>query len=95
MLIIKTPEYAVRLIPHDKSGREQYGRYHFQNPNRRNKTMCGIVIASGRGHKMTNPSYSKLAQRRERWERKALGEVPDRQMCGVCLGAMVIDKENK
>jgi hypothetical protein len=86
------PKYAVRMIPHKMSRREVYGRFHFQNPHRMNKTMCKIVIASGRGHKYTNPGYSKIAQRRERWERKEIIDVPYKKMCGICLGAMLAEK---
>ena len=81
------PEFAVRMIPHPMSKRKKYGRWHFQNQDKKNKTACGIIIASWRGDISTNKAWAKAAARRERWERKSISKIKARQMCKVCLGA--------
>jgi hypothetical protein len=82
------PTYAIRLKPHYLSGRKTYGRYHFQNTAKRNKTICKIIIADGRGWKYKNSASMQMKRRRERWERRNIDNVPRGQMCKTCLGAM-------
>ena len=91
-MILSLPNFALRMIPHPKSGREFPSPYHFQNPRVKNRTACGKPIASWRGDIHTNKAWGRMAAKRERWERTEIINVPNGQMCGVCLGAMTVDK---
>ena len=86
------PTFALRMVPNSLSGRERPGRYHFQKLDRKNKTVCGIIIADWRGDLHTNKAYARQVKMRERWQRKNINDVPAGQMCGTCLGAIKAER---
>lgn len=73
---IIVPDYAISL--------EGTKKFHFQKPQKMNKTICGRIIADGRGWKYR----TSRPQRKRKWERKSITEIAPSKMCKICLGAM-------
>jgi hypothetical protein len=90
MIDLLVPHYAIRQKPGMR--RKSYSQWHFQNPDKMNKTVCGIIIADGRGWKRRlSPSKLSYAYR-QRWEKRDVSDIRGKKsFCKVCLGAMVVE----
>jgi len=85
MAKLVTPDYAIRQKPGMR--RKSYSAWHFQDPNKMNKTICGIIVADGRGwKKRIKPTKLSYAYR-QRWQKKYLVNIRG-GFCKLCLGAM-------
>jgi hypothetical protein len=89
MAVLVLPGWAVKMIA-PKPGHRLSASAHFQNPARMNKTICGIIIADGRGWKMRNAPRGRA--RRALWQRIELASVSNSQLCATCLGALRVGK---
>ncbi len=76
--------------------------WHLQRPTKKNKTICGIVIASGRGHKYRNEAhYEILRKNKIIWRRSNIDEIKAGRFCETCLGPLIavtvspIDQQSK
>jgi len=68
--------------------------WHFQKPNNKNRTVCGIIIAKGRGYKYRNEAYYKyLRKSKAIWEVKKIKDIKNtKSFCLTCLGPMTINQ---
>ena len=90
---LQTPQKAVRLIP--GKYRKTYSPWHLQRITRMNKTVCGIIIASGRGWKYRNDAFFQRLRDMDKWEGKRISEITKGKFCAGCLGAMIVVKEQR
>lgn len=90
MMKLLTPKKAIRMIP--ANGRENYSPWHLQKPTKMNKTICGIIIASGRGYKYRSKAFWTYYRKAKKfWEGKKISAIKKGAFCKTCLGVLTLE----